>query len=187
MSLFKQFFSYYKKSFIFSIANSNLMIAQNANKRPEFLTVICILSFIGLGLGIFNGFSGLVFSNVSDSLIPLIEDVSEQASREMMNVPENTEAFIQEMFDIIIQALNNIAVLSLLILLTQGLALSGVIMMWNLKKTGFYIYVAGKVIYLLIPVSVLGFNVITAMVISSNSLFIAIFIVLYAIHFKYLK
>jgi hypothetical protein len=164
-----------------------LMTSQSANKRPELLTIICILSFIGLGLGIFNGFTGLVFSSVSDSIIPLIEDASEQVSLEMTDVPESTEKFVQEMFDIIIQALDDIAILSLLILLTQGLALSGVIMMWNLKKTGFYIYVAGKVIYLLIPVSVLGFNVITAMVISSNSFFVAIFIVLYAIHFKYLK
>jgi hypothetical protein len=163
------------------------MTIQNVNNRPQLLTVVCILSFIGLGLGIFNGFSGLIFSSVSKSVIPMIEDGYEEVSREMSDVPEHTREFVLNILDISIEALENIGVLSLLILLAHGVALSGVIMMWNLKKTGFYLYVAGKVIYLLIPVSILGFNPITALVISSSGFFVALFIVLYAIHYKYLK
>ena len=165
------------------------MTQQTVDTRPTLLTILCILSFIGLGLGIFNGLSGILFGTASNSFQPFIEEAYEEALHEMdmEDLPESAENFVINLFDVLLKAIENISLISLLSVLAHGLALAGVIMMWNMSRRGFYIYTAGKAIYLLIPFTILGFNIITALFLISSGFFITIFIILYAINLKYLK
>jgi len=61
-------------------------------------------------------------------------------------------------------------------------SLFGAIMMWKLKKTGFYLYVAANIIAAILPMVWLG----SAFAIM-GFIWPVIFIVLYAINLKHLK
>tara|TARA_B100001758_G_C18229857_1_gene514782 strand:+ start:116 stop:559 length:444 start_codon:yes stop_codon:yes gene_type:complete len=44
--------------------------SNDENKRPGFLTVLCILTFVGSGLGVLGGILGLIGSSALASLVP---------------------------------------------------------------------------------------------------------------------
>ncbi|MCK4631230.1 MAG: hypothetical protein KAT40_07290 [Bacteroidales bacterium] len=124
--------------------------------RPTFLTVLCILTFIGSGLSALFLLIGLVAAGaISETLssIPGMEDIG---------------GFGTGYF---------------LVTLVLALAsLYGAIMMWKLKKIGFYLYSGANVIVIFVPM------VIAAGKFSVFGLVItALFIFLYALNLKHLK
>jgi hypothetical protein len=65
--------------------------------------------------------------------------------------------------------------------------LCGAILMWNLKKTGFYLYIFGVIVSLLIPFYIFGDDMIAVGATSFNNFFGLIFIALYALNLKSMK
>lgn len=103
----------------------------NQQKRPTFLTVLCILTFIGSGFGILSGlFAFTGFNDVESSL---------------RNAQMGADPFSQHILDDLdivgMQSIQNWA--NVLSLLASALCLSGALVMWRLKKFGFVLYVAG--------------------------------------------
>lgn len=105
-------------------------------KRPQLLTILCILSFIMCGVSVLSNIWGLY-----------------QSQPEVMqkNV-EQIRAFNPEMAD---QMENQILAMSenpytkiapYLAFVYVLLSFLGVIMMWNLKKKGFYIYAIAEIL-----------------------------------------
>jgi hypothetical protein len=134
-----------------------------AKKRPTFLTVLCILTFIGSGLGVLSGLIMLIAAGMSDTLstIPFLGNAVEAAS-----VGGTTYTII-----------------SLLLSITS---LYGAISMWGLKKMGFYLYLIAQILMLIIPfiflptlVAMAGFIV--------GIIFTAAFIIMYAVNLKHLS
>jgi len=92
-------------------------------KRPAFLTVLCILTFVGKGLSLILFLIAIIaFGTISSFLgkIPLIGEGT----------------------GVVYFILNFIICLA---------ALYGAIQMWKLKKMGFYIYLAAIVIGYILP------------------------------------
>ena len=105
----------------------NTNIADAAKKRPGFLKVLCILSFIGIGFAVIGGiYNLLTFQTAIEGL--------RMASAFLGDVGESFDKFIQ--WGTTVYIINIVAAL---------LCLVGVYMMWNLKKTGFYIYLIGEI------------------------------------------
>lgn len=91
----------------------------NNEERPTFLTVLCILTFIGSGLGILGGLIGAVGNLFSSSYA---------------NAPGS-------------------GVLSILLgIISSALCLFGAIQMWQLRKSGFNLYVAGSTVYVAVAI-----------------------------------
>ncbi len=139
-----------------------------AAKRPVFLTVLCILSFIAAGLGILGyitliGAMGMVATVASgmegmEGMEGLSSAISSGPSAGM------TWAYIIVGF------------------LTTIVALFGVIKMWKLNKSGFMLYVGATVVSIIMSVVYSGFGAaIFGIVIS------AAFIVMYGLNMKHLK
>jgi len=61
-----------------------------------------------------------------------------------------------------------------LILLTV-LGLSGIRMMWQLKKSGFYLYTTTKILVYFLPVVFIGYNHLTFIGLATTSIFIILF------------
>jgi hypothetical protein len=61
-----------------------------------------------------------------------------------------------------------------LILLTV-LGLSGIRMMWQLKKLGFYLYTTAKILVYFLPVVFIGYNHLTFIGLATTSIFIILF------------
>lgn len=124
--------------------------------RPTFLTVLCILTFIGSGLSALFLLIGLVFAGAASGMLSSIPGIGD---------------------------IGGLGTGYFLIVLVLALAsLYGAIMMWKLKKLGFYLYSGANVIVLFVPlVMASGKFSIFGLVIT------ALFIFLYGLNLKHLK
>ena len=157
------------------------------NPRPTFLTVVCIISFVGLGWGIINNLSTLAFSSGNNFMYSMVQDNLEMALSEAHASDPATAAFLEKIFDSVMKLIEKLPLFATLGLVCSLIALAGVIMMWNLKKIGFYLYTAAKVIMLFIPVILIGFNFMSAMISISMMIGAALFITLYGLNLKAMK
>ncbi len=103
--------------------------SQKTNKRPELLTVICILTFIGSGLA---AFSNLIISLNYDSLIEIVQN-------EELTLP---------VVDFFLMLKVEFFIISFIF---YSASLFGSIQMWKLKKIGFHIYTVAQIVLLIIP------------------------------------
>ncbi|MCW3102528.1 MAG: hypothetical protein JWO09_968 [Bacteroidetes bacterium] len=165
--------------------NENVMMTP---KRPQFLQVLCILSYIGCGIMILIGLFGL--KNLFMSVDEILADSNMQMLQEMQ--PETYARTVAAL-----QYKNINAITGILLPL---LSLTGVLFMWKLRKTGFYLYVLGELLpYLLIAVTT-GFSALANMggmmesmqsvinvVLVLIVLFDLAFIVMYALNLKHMS
>jgi hypothetical protein len=146
--------------------------------RPTFLSVLCILAFIGNGLGILqglfiwmmSGFYARLFTGLSNSL---------NTGKSEMRIVE--------------KVLNGLSWWAISIVIGSLICLAGAIIMWRLKKSGYLLYILGQILPLLgvlffflgaIPGPSSGGSMI--FVLFSSILPIA-FIVMFGLNQKYLK
>ena len=133
-------------------------------KRPTFLTVICILTFISSGLGC-----------VSAILTPLFSDLMIEF---LKSTPNFDEAAMSQTI-ILLQAGWGFYLISFV--LAAG-SLAGAILMWNLKKIGFHFYALSNLGLLFVPMLMLSMPISWEGILLTSS-----FIALYAVNFKFLK
>ncbi len=97
-------------------------------QRPVFLTVLCILTYIGSGLGLLFGLIGLVAAGAIESFASYLP------------IPGVDSGIFK-------------AIISLILIAGS---LFGAIQMWKLKKLGFYIYAAANVILLIMSFGIMS-------------------------------
>jgi hypothetical protein len=61
------------------------------------------------------------------------------------------------------------------LVLLAFLGLAGVFMMWQLKKSGFYLYTTAKILVYFLPVVFIGYNHLTFIGLATTSIFIILF------------
>jgi hypothetical protein len=156
-------------------------------KRPVFLTVLSIISFIGLGASIMKSLFMLAFSQLNTAIYPLLQGHFEKALIDVKNSDSNAVPLVQKIFDSILKMIDVLPALSSLVLILSIVALTGVILMWNLRKAGYFIYSGAKLIMIFVPVMLAG--PIFFSIILSISIFVTstIFIVLYGLNIKAMK
>lgn len=150
-----------------------------APKRPTFLTVLCILSFIGCGIGVVSGITGY-FTNKALASTNIMEEAMAQSDD-----PESAAMAMDMMGDLGMDfgkmATNSLA---------QGLlcivVLIGVIMMWKQKKTGFYVYTVSNLAYAICPFIFLG-GLVGGLAGTLGAIMSIIFIILYALNLKHMR
>ena len=109
-------------------------IAQKYNRpqRPQLLTVIAILSFIGSGLSFF---SYLMISFSYDTVLSVVET-------------ELSELYPEMFADFIRTAGRSFFMIGTLL---YAVSLYGVYKMWNLQKEGLHYYAIAQLVILLLP------------------------------------
>jgi hypothetical protein len=157
-------------------------------ERPQFLKVLCILSFIGCGIMLLFGLFGL------KNLFHTVEELASEQN--MMQLQQMS----QEGYDAAVNALQYKNINAIFGLLTPLLSLFGVIMMWNLKKAGFILYVFAELLPYLLIFLTTGLKSVTAMggmmenfqsiiyvVMIMVVVFDLAFIIMYSLNLKYMK
>lgn len=124
--------------------------------RPVLLTILCILSFIGSGLSVITFLALLVGASRLMELFSFMPGLATGGAGAM-------------------------GYLAIALVLNLG-TLTGAILMWGLKKVGFFIYVAAYVLQFILP---LVFDVATFSIL--GLIIMAAFIILYGINLKYMK
>lgn len=134
-------------------------------KRPRFLTVLCILSFIADSL--------ILVSNLVMTVLITRTIGAEGLTAD--RTPENITQVLFKGSDVRFTWLYLIVVFVCVII-----SLWGVIKMWRLQKSGYFMYVAADITALIMGFVYSGFNMLTI----SLSL---LFMILYGLNFKHLK
>ncbi len=158
--------------------------------RPTFLTVVCILSFIGSGFGIFSAITDYAGAELAAQSIDMVDDAMEEAMDEMEDAeaPESVTNFFQALMGDIQSGLtaDNIRNNALGSGLSCLLTLAGALLMWFLNRKGFYLYIVGIIIYIVTPIMV--YDGLMATIQASTAAFIGIvFSILYGVNLKHLK
>ncbi|MCD4698467.1 MAG: hypothetical protein K8S16_19750 [Bacteroidales bacterium] len=108
----------------------NNLPTDNKGKRPDILTVLCILTFIGSGLAVFsNLFIYLSFDEVAE----ILDDVEFDLPEFKMILSGGKSFFMAGFF-------------------LYMVSLAGAIQMWKFRKIGFHLYTAAQIFILVLPV-----------------------------------
>ncbi|PKQ66094.1 hypothetical protein BZG01_12085 [Labilibaculum manganireducens] len=149
----------------------------NPKQRPGLLTALCILTFIGSGFGVLKNILGMIMSPLQNLLDPEFFDNA------LDNVhDEYARKFVEQALEMGQKALQHIFEISLTQFILYAASLTGAILMFQLKKTGFYIYSAAQVLLLFVAPVFIGFNLFVNIGILFGSIFTILFIALYAIN-----
>ncbi|MBL4862065.1 MAG: hypothetical protein JKY09_03490 [Crocinitomicaceae bacterium] len=151
------------------------------NKRPAFLTVLCILTFVGAGLGILGAVFGLVTSDMTERNL--------QMSAQLMD-----DSPFGDFFGVNWEEMTRWqGYINMANLIGALLCLTGALMMWRLKKVGYYLYIPGCIIPLV--VSAVGAQYMMSGMLAGMSTIGVVFagmislafIIMYGVNLKHLK
>jgi hypothetical protein len=160
-------------------------------KRQSFLTWLCILTFIGSGWAIVSDTGA--YSTAHKTATMFSQNIKVQINDSTLEngvtirgnhrpIGAKMKASISKIFKE-----DNIRETAIGGLVAALLTLAGALFMWKLKRTGFYLYIAGVVVGILVPFFVFGNDLIAVGASSFASFFGLIFIALYAVNWKSLK
>lgn len=139
-------------------------------KRPTFLTVLCILSFIAAGISIIGLFIGMAAKGAIES------------TGADLNAAMDAQGLTGAQAEAMSQASAAFSWPNMIVsILLTIVGLVGVIMMWKLQKKGFFVYVAAGILGLIAPLIFgMSFPVFGAVL-------TILFIVLYGLNLKAMK
>ncbi len=120
------------------------------SKRPVFLTVLCILTWVGCAIGLFGAIGSIGASSVMSS-------ASSASSMAMESTGDAAlDQTMAESMDAVNKSLQYASMIGWINLACVLACAFGAFMMWKLKKTGFYIYTAGELIPVVASIALLG-------------------------------
>ncbi|MCW3083788.1 MAG: hypothetical protein JWP12_1154 [Bacteroidetes bacterium] len=137
---------------------------QPAPVRPQLLTVLCVLSFIWIGL---TTFGALVITPLSDIMVQILKTNPQFDPERDVDVITVFQAGWKYYLPVI---------------LLNILELTGVIMMWKLKKNGFHFYTIANILLFFLPIVMLGiqFNLFSAFI-------PALFVAMYSLNMRFMN
>ena len=160
--------------------NQNEMVPA---KLPGFLKVLCILTFVGAGIGVITGLINLVQAPFALEKFQMTQDLMGDMGS-MEGMPGG--GFMSSMMDGAYQAALHAMPLAIAALSANLLCLFGALMMWKRKKVGFFAYLAGQTVGIAVPIALVGFSGIFGGIMAIVAIFPVIFIIMYALNFKHL-
>jgi hypothetical protein len=116
--------------------------------RSTFLMVICILTFIGSGYGIISSAAGyFLAATTGDTAREAMKNAQERIDQ------QDTPGFIKQIMSSVAEGMSPEArkLTAILKLVSNLFTLFGALLMWNLRKIGFYLYIAGIALLMAAP------------------------------------
>lgn len=161
---------------------------QEAPKRPVFLTVLCILTFVTSGFS----FIGLLFNGIKGPMSANELELSQSGMQEMIDQlrSDNMDGMADMMEKIsAMTAYTNEAFYTIFMLniLTFLLGLFGAILMWQGRKLGFHLYIIYNIIAILTVYAVVPVNEVPSFITILNVIISAVFIFMYSRNLHWLK
>lgn len=157
-------------------------------KRPTFLTVLCIITFVVSGYHVIMAIIGLFTSNSFDP--EQWQDISNQMADAMSGADSGSQEMANQMMNALSSMMQagiaNALTLGIVAIIASGLSILGAYWMFKLKKIGYYAYIVAKVIGIIIPLIIFGVNILTIIMYGFIALIAVLFIVLYGVNRKYL-
>ncbi|MCC6289020.1 MAG: hypothetical protein IT249_14140 [Chitinophagaceae bacterium] len=156
--------------------------------RPTFLTVLCILTFVGSGWTIFSGLSTYLTADTTANVVQAaMQDAQDEISKGNSDAGSRmAEKMLSGVSDVLKP--ENLKKSALFSIISSIFTLVGAILMFQLKKPGFWLYVLGVIIAIIAPMVIFGANNLVSMMSTMGAAVIGIiFVILYAMNLKHLK
>lgn len=149
-------------------------------KRPKFLTVLCILSFVGIGISIVSG----IISYFSYSALASAGNALSNGLGGLGNGEKAGQA-LNSMMGAIGLDYNKWALVALIQTALNLPILAGVLLMWKQKKLGYYIYAPVELIQPALPL-IMGLGLAGGLTAIGGLVFAVTFVVLYGLNLKHM-
>ena len=158
-------------------------------QRPTFLKVLCILTFIGSGWGICS--SAITYFRANE--------ISKEVSEKMIMANDSTKLQTSKnkesvnFFTKVMKTASEVSIPENLRKSAAGnaigyiLCLTGAILMWRLRRPGFYLYVLGTIVGIAVPFYLFGNNFMAVFASAFASFIGLIFVIFYAMNLKVMK
>lgn len=159
--------------------------------RSTFLTVLCVLTFLGSALGFFNGFNTYLTADTTVAKMKKSQNSNRDSAMAEMQKAKDKESKIGYKMMSSMEGLMDAGKLrqsGIASIFINLLTLTGAILMWRLNKIGFYIYVAGTIAGIATTFLIYGTNNFMLNIGTAVSGFIGlVFILMYAFNLKDMK
>ncbi len=157
--------------------------------RSTFLTVLCVLTFIGSAYGIYQGITTIVSSGKMSEMMKNTVNNEKQAEQRKQMEAKNDKGskFGLKMMDSVKEMSDEkkLKQAGVVAIIGNLLTLGGAILMWRLNRVGFFVYLAGIVTWVGAPIVIYGPGAFLPMVIAAFSFFVGLlFVILYAMNLK---
>jgi hypothetical protein len=162
--------------------------------RPTLLTVLCILTFIGSGWSIVSNIWS--YSEAGKTAVAFAKNMPAHNDSSLNNDTVAIHAgnkrrslFGERMMSSLskVMTADNIRKMTIGGILSSLLTLIGALLMWWLRRKGFYIYIIGVLISLVVPFYLYGSNLMAVGISAFTGFFGLLFIALYALNLKVMR
>jgi hypothetical protein len=164
---------------------------QTTPLRPTFLTVLCILTFLGSGWGIIDAAIDYMGADVAGDAVELVEESMDEALEEIDdddNLTDSQKEKIEGLVGGLTDSVTpeNIRSSALVSILASILTLIGALLMWNLRQVGYYVYIGGTLVLVVGLAMVFG-GLVGALAAGASGFIGVLFIVLYGLNLKHMN
>lgn len=165
-------------------------IDQNSitERRPVFLSVLCVLSYVWIGISALGPLVSLITGPQSEEQMLEGKAALYQSATQMKEQHMDGFARVMRQLADMSEVLNNNHYLvQLVTLIVLGVGLFGVIQMWKQKKIGFHLYIvysllgSAQIYFFVKPELVPTFMIVFNLILSG------LFVLLYGLNLKHLK
>lgn len=164
------------------------IIIDQPKKRPNFLTVLCIITFIWSGgvMLLYGAYDYFTFPTKYDANMEQIQKAVENLEEAGMDSGYMYENAVFSMEQMKIKK-DNLLPMTGINFLFAILCLLGAFLMFKQKKNGFYLYTFASVFWLLVPLYYFDFATPNLVQVGIGAFFSFLFIILYAVNLKHME
>ena len=165
--------------------------------RPTLLTVLCILTFIGSSWLILTNIYAYATASKTAQMISSVRNMSQNdsvinrdSSVQQQHAGHREGFFLGKTMIRSVSKMmtaENIRKNAIGTMISAIFTLIGAILMWRLKRNGFYIYLAGTLFGLGVPFYLYGVNTMSVGISFFSGFFGLVFIALYVLNIKSLR
>lgn len=160
---------------------------QNKPQRPTFLLVLCILTFVGSGWGLLSNLFSIFTSGLLDSSMQIEQYSSMIGELENSGSGSFISGFLNSSMDVMRVTAAHALEINIIQFVLSLLSLLGAILMFQLRRFGFYLYTTAQILSLFVLPYFAGFSTLVVLGMLWGALLSLIFIVLYAVNLKYMR
>lgn len=154
-------------------------------KRPTLLTVICVIAFIMGAWGVYSG-----IRTITQDPAEIMAKAQADLEQARADLGENAEGmagqFLDSAMEITEKGLANAMPIGVAGIVLSLLGLLGVWYMWNLRKSGFWLYLLSTIGGLIVPLVYLGGSILALLSVGFGGFVSLVFIILFAVNLKHM-
>lgn len=160
---------------------------ENKIQRPGFLIVLCVLTFIGSGWGVMSNLFSMLMAGAMSPDIQFDQYTEMAGQLENQGFSSFLSGFINSSVEYLMAESVHAREITLVSFVLEFISLTGAILMFQLRRLGFYLYAAAQVLLLFVAPYFVGFQLVSLIVLFFSGILSLLFIVLYGLNLKYMK